>query len=155
MKKILIILGVFLIIILAIFFLKNQSLFPFKKNPTAMINGHTFNLLIASSRKEKEIGLSEKKSLPENQGMIFPFGKLDYYSFWMKDMKISIDIIYIDNDTIVTILSNIKPPANPTDNLTIYNSTSPADKVLEINSGLSEKYNFKKGDKIKYENLSN
>jgi hypothetical protein len=69
-------------------------------------------------------------------------------------MKFPIDIIFINNDQIVTIHDNaqiIKAQENPM----LYTPTQSSDKVLEIQAGLSEKYNFKIGDKVKYENLGN
>lgn len=158
MKKILFAFAILLILALGIVFVQNyiktKSFSLLKKSATATIGNHTFTLSIARSQKEKEVGLSETKLLSENQGMIFIFDKPDYYSFWMKNMKFPIDIIYINNDAIVTIIKNaqiIKPQDNPT----VYFSTQPADKVLEIQAGLSEKYKFKEGDRVKYENLSN
>lgn len=123
------------------------------KIPTANINNHTFNLEIAKTPKEKETGLSAKKTLEKNSGMLFPFEKPGYYAFWMKNMKFSIDIIYIRNGRIVTIHKNVKPPINANENPTIYNSSEPADTVLEINAGLAQKYNIKEGDIVKIENL--
>ena len=70
-------------------------------------------------------------------------------------MKFPIDMIYIKDDTIITIIKNASVPKKDNENLTIYHSTAPSNKVLEINGGLSEKYNFKNGDKVKYENLGN
>ena len=70
-------------------------------------------------------------------------------------MTIPIDIIYINKGAITTIHKNVQPPVSQLESPIIYSPTEPSDKVLEIKSGLSEKYNFKKGDKVKYENLSN
>lgn len=156
MKKVLLVFALLLIIVAGMVvaqnYLKiNNSLF--KKNPIAVINDRTFELTVADSPQEKEIGLSEINSLPENKGMIFLFEKPDYYSFWMKNMKIPIDIIYISNDKIVTIYSNVQPPANSQEGLEIYTPSEPSDKVLEIQAQLSEKYNFKKGDKVIIENI--
>lgn len=160
MKKVFLAFGLlFIVIAVSVFaqnYLKTGNHLPFKKNTTAVtaaINGHVFNLTIANSPKEKEIGLSETKSLPENQGMLFPFEKPGYYSFWMKDMTFPIDIIYINGQEIVTIKNNVFPPKNPTESLVIYTPLKSSDKVLEISAGLSEKYNFKKGDKVQIENL--
>ncbi len=125
-------------------YLKTRS-----KTPIATINNHIFKLEIAKTPKEKEMGLSAKKTLEKDFGMLFPFEKPGYYSFWMKDMKFPIDIIYIRNDHIVTIHKNVKPPKNPNDRLLLYNSKEPADTVLEINAGLSEKYNFKESNEVK------
>lgn len=158
MKKLLLIFIIFLILIGAIFltqrYIKGGTIFFLNKTPIAIINNHSFRVSVATSQKEHETGLSETQSLSEDQGMIFLFEKPDYYSFWMKNMRFPIDIIYINNDTIVTIKSNaqlIKDKENPT----IYSSTKPANKVLEIQAGLSEKYKLKEGDKVTYENFGN
>jgi len=119
------------------------------KTPTATISNHTFKLEIAKTQQQKEIGLSKKKALEKNAGMLFRFEKTDYYPFWMKNMQFPIDIIFIKNSRIVTIHKDVKPPKGLNENLSIYNSSEPADTVLEINAGLSEKYNFKEGNEVK------
>jgi len=132
-------------------YLKNPQ--TFGKNPTAEINGHVYNLQVARSAKEKEIGLSQTKKLDKDSAMLFPFEKPDYYSFWMKDMKLPIDIIFISTDKIVTIHQNVQPPKTPGETLPIFKPSSPSDKVLEINAGQSADYNFKEGDSVKFENI--
>ena len=158
MKKILLASALLLALVAGVVFaqnyLKTKTLFLFKKNPTVTINGHKLQVTIADSQEKKQIGLSETKSLPQEKGMIFLFEKPDYYSFWMKNMKLPIDIIYINDDQIVTIQNNVQP-IKEQESPIVYTSTEPSDKVLEINAGLAEKYDFKKGDKVKYENLSN
>ncbi|OGH08880.1 MAG: hypothetical protein A2152_02715 [Candidatus Levybacteria bacterium RBG_16_35_6] len=124
------------------------------KQPVAIIKNQRIDLLITKTQQDREIGLSKYKSIPNNQGMLFSFGKQGYYSFWMKDMKFPIDIIYISNDKIVTIYPNVMPPKKGQGSPPLYNPTAPSDTVLEINANLSKKYNFKTGDKITYENLS-
>ncbi|MDO8621481.1 MAG: DUF192 domain-containing protein [Candidatus Levybacteria bacterium] len=121
------------------------------KTPKITINNHSFNLYIAKSSRDKEIGLAKYSNLPQNQGMLFPFGTASYYSFWMKDMKFPIDIIFIGNNRIVAIYQNLQPPQKD-QNPAIYRPEKLSDTVLEINAGLSEKYNFKKGDFVKIEN---
>ncbi|MBI4096721.1 MAG: DUF192 domain-containing protein [Candidatus Levybacteria bacterium] len=151
MKKVLLAFALLLILTFGMVFAQNKL----KTKPTAAINNRIFELDIADSQKEREVGLSETESLSENQGMIFIFDKPGYYSFWMKNMKFPIDIIYINKDTIVTIKNNVKPPKDNKESPIIYAPTALADRVLEIQAGLSEKYNFKNGDKVQYENLSN
>jgi len=157
MKKVLLVFALLLVIVGGILSIKNYlnttGFFVFKKTPTITINNQTFELRVANTQKEREIGLSETKSLPQNQGMIFIFEKPDYYSFWMKNMKIPIDIIYINKDEIVTIQGNVQPPKSSIESPIIYTPLKPSDKVLEINAGLSKKYNFKNGDKVSSQNL--
>lgn len=115
-------------------------------------NNKTFSVFVAKSDIEKQVGLSSKEKIAESQGMLFLFDKPDYYSFWMKEMKFPIDIIYIDNNKVTTVISNVKPPSKPED-LTIYQPKAKSDMVLEVNAGLAQKYNIKEGTTIKIENL--
>jgi uncharacterized protein len=159
MKKILLILAILVVVILGLYFIQKYSkngILPIGNNiPTVTIGNNSFKVSIAASGKDQEIGLSETNSIAANQGMIFLFKVPGYYSFWMKNMKFPIDILYINNDTIVTIINDAKAPKNSAESLTIYAPTQPADKVLEIQAGLSNKYHFKNGDKVKYENIGN
>lgn len=124
---------------------------PFGRQATATINNQKFKLQVAKSPKDKQVGLSGKSSLAQDNGMLFPFEQPDYYSFWMKNMKFPIDIIFIRGDKIVTIYDNVQPAASGEENPPVYQPEDPADKVLEINAGLSKKHNLKKGDRVKIE----
>ncbi|MDP2585820.1 MAG: DUF192 domain-containing protein [Candidatus Levybacteria bacterium] len=159
MKKVLLLFALLLIVVGGIVLVQNYlregGVSFFKKNPIVTINNQKFNVSVASSQQEQEIGLSETKSLSQNQGMIFLFAKPDYYAFWMKNMKFPIDIIYINGDVITTIKNAVQPPKDNIEIPIVYTPTEPSDKVFEIQAGLSEKYNFKKGDKVQYENLGN
>ena len=148
-KKIIIIILVF--ILLAAIGFAVTNLFNFTNSPSATIKDKTFKLLVAKSDEEKQVGLSRHENLPADSGMIFLFDEPNIYSFWMKDMKFPIDILYINGDRIVTIYKNQKPERSG--NPPVLTPKEEADKVLEINAGLSDKYKFLEGDKIKFENL--
>ena len=89
-------------------------------------------------------GLGGRAKIREKEGMLFDFGKKGEYSFWMKDMQVDLDILWINEGKIVHIAKNVSH-----DSLETINPKIEADKVLEINSGLSDKYNFKIGDSVK------
>lgn len=154
MKKILMLFVILFAIIIAAGatnrFSKLPSL-PFFKTPKITIGKTEFKLLAAKDTRDKEIGLSKTPKLNNDTGMIFIFGKPGFYPFWMKDMKFPIDIIFINKDKIVTIIQNASAPKEKNETLQIFNSSSPADSVLEINTGLSQKNNFKEGDSVKIE----
>ncbi len=157
MKKIILAFTVLLVIVVAIVigqnYFRNRNIFETTTRPTATINDKTFQLMLAKTPQEKEIGLSDTENLAENTGMLFLFDSPNLYPFWMKNMKIPIDIIFVNGDEIVTIFDNVQPPQDSTENLIIYRPDEPSDKVLEINAGLSEDYGFKKGDKVTLKNL--
>ena len=118
-----------------------------------LINNQAFKVTVARSEKERQIGLSNTEQLNENQGMLFLFDRSDYHSFWMKNMKFPIDIIYINGDKVVTVIENAKPASDTGGNLEIYQPTDKSDKVLEISAGLAKKYNIKRGTSVNIENL--
>lgn len=117
------------------------------KTPRAEINGHTFSLYLAKTASEQEVGLAKYKSIAQNQGMLFLFERSDYYSFWMKNMRFPIDIIFISDDKVVDVFNDV--PVSPNNNLPVYTTKTKADKVLEINAGLAKKYGIKVGSEVK------
>ncbi len=144
---------VVLLIVLGVIFVNvvtNNFHVPFVGQPssTTAIDGQTFHVTVAKTEQEKETGLSSTNSLPQDQGMLFPFGNPDYYGFWMRNMKYPLDIIFIANKKIVSIANNVTNPNNPSVPLPIYKPSQPADTVLEINGGLSAKYHFAVGDSV-------
>lgn len=140
-------------IMLLIFGLASWYFFGFNriyyKKGVVYINNYKFNVDIADNTSKRAKGLSSRKSLAENEGMLFLFDKFGNYGFWMKDMLFPIDIIWIKNDKIIDITYNVLPePEKSIFNLTVYYPQEAVDKVLEINAGLAKKYNFKIGDKV-------
>lgn len=112
------------------------------------IGSAVFKVEVASSIMEHSRGLSSRQQLADGEGMLFVFSSPGFYSFWMKGMIFPIDIIWISEDRIVGIESNVSPPASITDNLKTYTPRFAVNKVLEINAGLAEKYGFKIGQQI-------
>lgn len=135
---------IFLILLLLTFLLSRRS-------TKVTIEGQTFSVKVAKTDKDKQIGLSETKRLSINKGMLFVFETSDYYSFWMKNMKFPIDIIYINGDKVTYVVNSAPVPTD--NNLSIYQPSEKSDKVLEINSGLSKKYNIKVGSPVKIQGL--
>ena len=123
------------------------------KNPTATINNQTFKVLLAETSAQQIKGLSDREKLDQDTGMLFVFPQKAPYSFWMKNMKFAIDIIYIDDDTIVDIFNNVPLPQADINPLPTYSPQADANYVLEINANLSKKYGFKVGDKVSFKEI--
>ena len=101
---------------------------------------------IADDEYQTQTGLMYRDSMKENQGMLFVFPQADYHSFYMKNTRIPLDIIYIDsNKKIVSIQRNAKPFDE-----TSLPSDAPAQYVLEINGGLADMWKLEVGDFIEY-----
>lgn len=107
-------------------------------------SGNYISAELALTPAQWQKGLSGRKELKENQGMLFVFPESSYQSFWMKDMKFSIDIIWVDESfKIVGIEKNLPPCV---DKCPTYESPVPVKYVLEVNAGFSEKEKLKEGD---------
>ena len=104
---------------------------------------------IADNDFEQQTGLMYRKQMDTNKGMLFIFNEIKVRSFYMKNTYISLDIIYIDTENTIINIANNAEPLNETSLF----SDAPAKYVLEINAGLSEKWDVKKGDKISFSKL--
>ncbi|AXT50923.1 DUF192 domain-containing protein [Aquimarina sp. BL5] len=99
---------------------------------------------IADNDYERETGLMYRKTMEEKRGMLFIQKDFKPQSFYMKNTLIPLDIIYINDEfKIVSFQKNAKPLDE-----TSLPSGKPAKYVLEINGGLSDKWNLKVGDSI-------
>ena len=130
---------------------------PAYQEPSITIRNHTFTIEIADTNEAQAKGLSYRTSLNQDTGMLFVFEKPSLYTFWMKDMHFPLDILFIKDNIIVTIHENVpNPPSNtPLNQLPAYAPKQPANYVLEINAGLSQKYGFREGDEVIYANFRN
>jgi uncharacterized membrane protein (UPF0127 family) len=105
---------------------------------------------LAKTPEQQAKGLSIKNTLNENEGMLFIFDTPKEYSFWMKDMKFPIDIIWIGSDNkIVHIEKNLQPCTF----FLICTSYSPhanSKYVLEVPSNYTTKNNITIGDRVNF-----
>lgn len=128
---------------LLIFLIVGILFFGHKYFKVVSVNGKIFITELALTPKEQEKGLGERKDLCERCAMLFYFKTKDIYLFWMKDMNFDLDIIWILDNEIAYIEKNVSHQS-----LEKIDPKIKADKVFEINAGLSEKFNFKIGDRI-------
>ena len=126
------------------------TLIASSKTPSAQVGKNTLSLYVARNSKDQQIGLSKYKSIPNKKGMVFVFDKPGYYPFWMKGMQFPIDMIFISGSRVVTVFENVSKEKS--DSLIFY-PTQPADKVLEVNAGMSSKLGIKEGSIIEFKNL--
>lgn len=144
MKKILISLGIIIILAVGVFFSRSHTN---EKLPISAVvkteGGQEINVRVVDESKERELGLSYFKSLPQDQGMLFLFDKPGVYPFWMKGMNFPLDIIWLKRGQdggyrVIYVASNVLPDSYP-------NSINPkieADAALEVNSGVATVHNL-------------
>jgi uncharacterized membrane protein (UPF0127 family) len=108
----------------------------------------SIDIEIADTPEEIRKGMMYRNKMEVNQGMLFLFGREDQQSFWMKNTKISLDIIFINNNyQIVHIAKHAIPYSKDP-----IPSMKPARYVLEVNAGYCDKHNINVQDYIHFIN---
>ena len=108
-----------------------------------------FTVELAISDAERQKGLMFREHLDDNTGMLFLFEKQHALSFWMKNTRIPLDMIYIDEaGTIAGIVENAEP-------LTLVSRkiNNPSRYVLELNGGASRKLGIVEGQRVHFEGV--
>lgn len=137
----------FLIVALLFGFLIGVKILSKPNQSRIIINNQTIFVEMADNEQEISRGLSQRKSLAPDRGMLFVFGKPGNYLFWMKGMKFNLDFVFIRNDIIVDLVENV--PYSKDDKIETVKSREVFDKVLEINAGKIRQIGIKTGDKIR------
>lgn len=112
------------------------------------INGYSLTVEQALTPRQQTKGLSIKKTLSENHGMVFVYNHDDYLSFWMKGMNFPIDIIWLDNQCRVVHIEENLPPCPLTGDCPTYTPTQRARYVLETIAGFTKRYQVEQGKTI-------
>ena len=108
-----------------------------------------FEVEIASSGEEKKQGLKNRKSLSPNEGMLFIYPEQDQRSFWMKDVLIPLDIIWIDSSKKAVFIKKNAQPCK--ENCIFFKPEQKAKYVLELKGGTCEKIGLKQGNKLNFD----
>jgi uncharacterized protein len=113
---------------------------------TAEIKGQTFQLEVAQTPQQQALGLMFRSALPANRGMLFPFERPRRTSFWMKDVPVGLDMVFLRSGRVVAIAqappcaSEPCPTYGPADQL--------VDQVLELRSGRAAELGLQVGDTV-------
>ena len=113
--------------------------------PRVELGGTTFKVEIADTAEKQALGLMFRDSMPDDEGMIFIFPNEAPRSFWMKNTRIPLDIMYFDKDLKMVSISADTPPCRVS-RCPSYPSTGPAMYVLELNAGKASELGVGPGD---------
>lgn len=103
---------------------------------------------IAKSSREQALGLMGVKSLKEGEGMLFVFDKPKQVGFWMKNMLISLDMLFIGEDKKINHIAEKVPPCPKQGACPTYGSSALVHYVLEVPSGYAKKNQINIGDAL-------
>ena len=94
-------------------------------------------------------GLSGRDSLFPNHGMLFVFERESTWSFWMKDMRFSLDIIWFNSNRQAVFIEQSLQPCSP-QSCPVYTPTINAMYVLEVNAEFAQSHDISLGDTFNF-----
>jgi uncharacterized protein len=106
-----------------------------------------FSAEIADNDELRERGLMFRHVLPQNQAMLFDFGKPRPAAMWMKNTYISLDMLFVRADgTIAALAENTEPFSTQ-----IISVEEPVKGVVELAAGTVKRLGIKRDDKVYHE----
>ena len=100
-------------------------------------------VLVADTTELRRRGLGGREGLAQNEGMLFVFSSTAKHGFWMKDMRFSIDILWLSSEgSIVDAEESISPDTYPN----VYVPVAPALYALELPAGFMKEHGLQVGD---------
>lgn len=102
------------------------------------------NAELAESMPDQVRGFSGRDCMADGSGMLFVYQSEDRRCFWMKDMKFSIDIIWLDDEQVISrIDAGVDPSTYPEQSF-----CHESRLVLEVPAGFSDVHKISPGDKL-------
>ncbi|MBM4372135.1 MAG: DUF192 domain-containing protein [Deltaproteobacteria bacterium] len=99
---------------------------------------------VVSTPEATERGLMFRDEVPGGTGMLFVFPREEVRSFWMKNTRVPLDILFLDSrGGIVGIRRNTVPFS--TDSITV---GLPSRYVLEVPAGWCSAHGLHRGDRV-------
>ena len=115
---------------------------------TATMGGETIQLEIAETPEQQALGLMFRDRLPDDRGMLFSFDPPRPVGFWMKNVRISLDMVFLREGEIRYIASNVPPCNKPAPECPAYGPPEAIDGVIELRGGRAEELELKIGDRV-------
>ncbi len=104
---------------------------------------------VADTIPKRMLGLMFRDSLPLTHGMLFIFENQDYHGIWMKNCRIPLDILWLNQDRRIIHMEENVPPCQD-DPCHVYQPLQKALYVLELNAGLIAKEKIQLGAQVKF-----
>ena len=114
--------------------------------------GHDIKAEVVMNPADMMRGMMFRDKLDSDRGMLFIHGSPGKYPYWMYQVKIPLDIIWLGRDRqVVEISANTPPcPSKKASECPNFGGNQEAAYVLELAGGAAAKYGLKVGDAINF-----
>jgi hypothetical protein len=128
-----------------------RDLRDFNSRTVGMPDGRTIRAEVVTNQLDMMRGMKYRDSLDKDRGMLFMHGQEGNFRYWMYEVKIPLDLIWLDKSkTVVQLIHNAPPCPGPEDKCPSYGGDFPAIYVLELNAGVAKQYGIKPGVKLDF-----
>ena len=119
--------------------------------PVRLPSGKVIRAEQLSQPEELERGMMFRESLAEDRGLLFYHGKPGHYSYWMFQVKVPLDIIWLDrNKRVVQVVHQAPPCPGPQEKCPLYGGGFEAQYVLEVAAGVAKANGVRPGALIEF-----
>lgn len=115
-------------------------------HPSTGLDSVTIAIEIADTDSARSRGLMQRASLPQKSGMLFIFDREEPRSFWMANTPLSLDIIFVNNDSSIVNIAKYTKPRSPKQ----IRSEGNARYVVEVPAGFTDRYGIVAGDRLSW-----
>lgn len=120
-----------------------------KTLPLQLPSGKKITAEVADTPSKRVLGLMFRDHLPQTHGMLFIFDDLDFHGIWMKNCRIALDILWLDQNRKIIHIEERVPPCQ-TEPCRVYYPVGKALYVLEVNAGLVAEQKIQPGVAITF-----
>ena len=120
------------------------QLLPISVN--TIVGDRAIGLEVAKTPQEQATGLMFRTELPDDRGMFFPIEPARNVRFWMKNVLIELDMVFLREGVVQAIIPNVPPCLSET--CPNYGPDVPVDGVIELRGGRAAQLGLKVGDRI-------
>ena len=113
------------------------------------LGGQRYMVEIADDDAERQRGLMFRDAMPIDHGMLFIHDREEPQSYWMKNTRIALDILYFDSARKLVAQQRAVPPCSLGDGCPPYPSDAPARFVLELNAGEAARLKLQDGAELR------
>jgi uncharacterized protein len=111
----------------------------------AKIGDQLIQLEVARTPQEQSQGLMYRPTLPDDQGMLFPFSVPRPLRFWMMNTPEPLDMVFMLNGEVKAVIN--APPCT-TRPCPTYGPDTDVNQVIELRSGRAKELGLEVGDQV-------
>jgi uncharacterized membrane protein (UPF0127 family) len=130
---------------------RTASLDALREREVVLPSGKKIRAEVMMTPQEMQRGMMFRDSLPQGRGMLFIHNRPGNYRYWMYQVRIPLDIIWMDaNRRVVEISADTPPCKTPASQCPNYGGNEVAQYVLELAGGEARRLGIQVGNILKF-----